>query len=82
MSGRLQYLNPVAEQLTGWTQQEAYNQPVAKIFRMIHQATRQVIQDPVEEALTKRQTIRLETHVMLMTRGGRALLIETSSSTD
>ncbi|MEJ1958438.1 MAG: PAS domain S-box protein [Nitrosomonadales bacterium] len=49
---RVTLLNPLAEQLTGWTLKEANGRPVEEVFRIINQETRQPSVIPVLETLT------------------------------
>ncbi len=79
-AGLVQYLNPVAEQLTGWTQAAAYNQPISQVFQIIHQATYQPADNPVEQALRDRQAVRLDGYTTLVARGGHRLSIENSAA--
>ena len=47
--GRVTLLNPLAEQLTGWTQAQAIGRPVDEIFHIINQETRQPATIPVRK---------------------------------
>lgn len=42
--GRVEYLNPIAEQYTGWHTDEARGRPISEIFRVIDERTGQVVQ--------------------------------------
>src|SRR5262249_12521836 len=44
--GRVTFLNPVAESLTGWTQQESAGVPLAMVFRVINERSRKPVEDP------------------------------------
>ena len=79
-AGLVQYLNPVAEQLTGWPQAAAHNQPISEVFKIIHQATYQPTSNPVEQALRARQAVRLNSYTTLVTRDGHKLSIENSAA--
>lgn len=79
-AGLVQYLNPVAEQLTRWTQAAAHNQPISKVFKIIHQATHQSAGSPVEQALRDRQAVGLNSYTTLVTRDGHKLSIENSAA--
>ena len=78
--GLVQYLNPIAEQLTGWTQAAAHNQPISEVFKIIHQATNQPTDNLVDQALRTRQAVRLDGYTLLVTRHGRKLPIENSAA--
>ena len=68
--GRVTLLNPLAEQLTGWTQTEAANRPVDEIFHIINQKTRQPSTIPVKEALARGTMQGLSIHTVLIARDG------------
>lgn len=67
---RVTRLNPVAEQLTGWTQSEAAGLPVGDVFRIINKETRQPVAIPVVAALARGTTQGLANHTVLIARGG------------
>jgi two-component system sensor histidine kinase EvgS len=69
-AGRVTRLNPGAEQLTGWTQQEAVGRPVGEIFRIINQETRLPAAIPVIETLAKGVMQGLANHTVLIARDG------------
>jgi PAS domain S-box-containing protein len=67
---RVTLLNPLAEQLTGWTQVQAIGRPVDEIFRIINQETRQPAAVPVMETLTHGTIQGLANHTVLIARDG------------
>ncbi len=67
---RVTFINPVAEQLTGWTQVEAYGRSVAEIFHIIHQKTRQTVSIPIMDALEHGTIQGLANHTVLIARDG------------
>ena len=48
---RVTFLNPVAEALTGWPQAEATGRPLAEVFHIINEETRQPVEDPAAKVL-------------------------------
>lgn len=68
--GRVTLLNPLAEQLTGWTQAEAAGRPVEEIFRIINEKTRQPAANPVTETLANGTMPVMEAHTTLVARAG------------
>lgn len=68
--GQVMLLNPLAEQLTGWTQTEAYGRPVDDIFNIINKETRQHAIIPVKEALEHSSIQGLANHTVLIARDG------------
>jgi diguanylate cyclase (GGDEF)-like protein/PAS domain S-box-containing protein len=51
MFGNIEYLNPVAEQLTGWAAEQARNLPVSRVYKLMDEATGQIIENAVHTAL-------------------------------
>ena len=67
---RVTRLNPVAEQLTGWTQVQAIGHPVDEIFHIVNQETRQPAAIPVMETLAHGTIQGLANHTLLIARDG------------
>jgi PAS domain S-box-containing protein len=68
--GRVALLNPLAEQLTGWTQAEAANRSVEEIFRIINKETRLSATVPVMATLANGTIQGLANHTVLIARNG------------
>ena len=75
---RVTLLNPLAEQLTGWTQAQATGRPVDDIFHIINQETRQPAAIPVMETLAQGTIQGLANHTMLIARDGSECAIADS----
>jgi PAS domain S-box-containing protein len=67
---RVTLLNPLAEQLTGWTQAEATGRMVDEIFHIINQETRQPATIPVMETLAHGTIQGLANHTVVIARDG------------
>lgn len=79
--GRVIYLNPVAEKLTGWRQSEVIDQPIGEVFLIFDGRTGERIDnDPVTRALATGQVALLEDHTRLNARDGRQFAIEDSAA--
>jgi len=68
--GRVTLLNPLAEQLTGWTQAEACGRPVGEIFIIINKETRHPATIPVMETLAHGTIQGLANHTVVIARNG------------
>jgi PAS domain S-box-containing protein len=68
--GRVSFLNPLAQQLTGWTLKEALGHAVDEIFHIVNQETRKPATLPVKETLAKGTTQGLANHTVLIARNG------------
>jgi PAS domain S-box-containing protein len=77
-AGRVTLLNPVAEQLTGWTQAAAAQRPVDEVFHIISQETRQPAVIPVQETLAHGTIQGLANHTVLVAQDGRECAIADS----
>ncbi|MFP7755930.1 PAS domain S-box protein [Thermodesulfobacteriota bacterium B35] len=75
MEGNVVLVNRVAEQLTGWSQEEAAGHPLAEIFRLVHRDTGERLPCPARTILGKKQRIEQEEHGILTCRNGRKHLI-------
>jgi len=68
--GRVTRMNPVAEQLTGWSLEEAQGQTVKTVFPIVHATTREVIENPIDKVLTTGETVYLSNHTTLLAKNG------------
>ena len=73
--GRITFLNPAAERLTGWQNSEAVGQPLTEVFRIINEQTRQPMADPVKKVLESGQVMGQANHTLLVARDGREIAI-------
>ena len=79
-SGKVTYLNLVAEAMTGWRREEAIGKPLAEIFRIIDGATRKPAPDPMEMAVEQDRTVGLTVNCVLIRRDGFESAIEDSAA--
>ncbi len=76
--GRVTLLNPIAERLTGWSQTDALEHPVADIFHIINQQTRQPALIPVAATLAQGVIHGLANDTVLISRDGSECAIADS----
>ena len=72
----VQYVNPVAEALTGWKSNEAVGKPISKIFNIISANTGKFIMNPVKSSLSEYVTKDIGVNSLLMSRDGIQRTIE------
>jgi len=80
VQGRVEYLNPIAEALTGWKLREARGLPLSTVCSMQDEATRQPIADPVARVLRDDATVRVTSNVVLLRRDGMEIAIDQSAA--
>ena len=78
--GCVNYVNPVAESLTGWDTREANGLPVAAIFRLINETDREAVENPVVRCLREARVIGLSDHTVLLNRRGQEIAIQNSAA--
>jgi len=78
--GRVELLNSVAEQLTGWTQAEAAQQPISDVFLIVDEASRELMENPVDAVLRTQRAVSLANHAILLRRGGGEIQIDDSGA--
>ncbi|WP_372523957.1 EAL domain-containing protein, partial [Sulfuricaulis sp.] len=69
-----------AEQLTGWSQPEARDQPLPDVFRIVDEVTRKPAINPVALCLEEGSVVSLANAVVLISRQGNEYAIEDSSA--
>ena len=77
-TGRVELVNPVAEGLTGWTQEGARGRYLTEVFPIINEETRDPVGDPVTRALKEGMVVGLANHTVLIARDGKEIPIADS----
>ena len=78
--GTITLLNPLAESLTGWTEQHAVGQPIRTVFHIINEFTRERCEDPVAKVIAGEQTVGLANNTLLVRRDGTEIVIADSGA--
>jgi len=68
MDGKIDYMNIVAEQGTGWDLEEAHGKAMSEVFRIVDEKTLQSTPDPVKLCLEEGRTIMLPGYLLLIHR--------------
>ncbi|HVO87692.1 MAG TPA: EAL domain-containing protein [Casimicrobiaceae bacterium] len=76
--GRIEFLNPVAERLTGWSTTDAQGRAVGEVFAIVDEATDAPVPDPVERAMREAITVESDRNIVLMARDGEPIAIDQS----
>jgi len=78
--GRIQFLNPIAQQLTGWNQQDAFGKQFEDVFNIINEYTREKSESPIKNVFEKEETIELANNTLLISKNGKEIPIEDTAS--
>ena len=78
--GRITFLNPVAERVTGWSMAEASGQPFEKVFHIVNEHTGAPVEHPVAKVLETGGIVGLANHTVLITRDGQSIPIDDSGA--
>jgi two-component system sensor histidine kinase/response regulator len=73
---RVSFLNPAAEALTGWPLADADGRPLAEVFNIINEQSRQPVEDPAAKVLRLGTVVGLANHTVLVARDGRETPID------
>ncbi|TVR67205.1 MAG: PAS domain S-box protein [Spirochaetaceae bacterium] len=69
--GRVEFMNVVAEDLTGWTLNEAAGRPISEVFYLVDEVNGSPIEHPVRKVLRERTIKKLTNHAELIARDDR-----------
>ena len=76
----VEYLNPTAEELTGWKFEEAQGKPISEIFRGFHEETCEPQENPLTHAIRRARAIKSVRPTLLIKRDGNEMYIESTAS--
>ncbi|MBF0413845.1 MAG: EAL domain-containing protein [Desulfamplus sp.] len=80
IDGNVTYLNLVAENMTGWSRDEALGQPLSEVFKIIDGATHQEAVNPAKRAIDEDRIVELSADSVLIRRDGFESPIEDSAA--
>jgi len=78
--GKVTFLNPVAEMMTGWKTAEAAGRPLENVFDIINEETREPAINPVAKVLREGTVVGLANHTALIAKDGTQTSIEDSAA--
>jgi diguanylate cyclase (GGDEF)-like protein/PAS domain S-box-containing protein len=79
-AGRIDYLNPVAERLTGWPVDEARGKPIGQVLQLIDESTRKPVAYTLDRVLQAGETSVPSDRNVLVNRRGEELAIQDTAS--
>ncbi len=80
VGGHVRLMNPVAEELTGWSAEEARGESLEKIFNIVNEETRKPVENPVDRVVQEGVVVGLANHTVLIARDGTERTIADSGA--
>lgn len=80
VDGLVTFMNPVAEELTGWNTDEALGRPIQEVFAITNEQTGAVVENPIERVLVEGVIVGLANHTVLHAKTGVVWPIEDSGA--
>jgi len=79
-TGRVIFLNPIAERLTGWSQTEAYRKPLTEVFHIVNETTGKREKNPYEKVMETEDPVSLDDHTLLIHKDGHPIPVDNSAA--
>jgi PAS domain S-box-containing protein len=79
-AGRIEFMNTVAERLTGWSNAEARGAPVGGVFRCVTEPDGVEAPSPIDRAIEEEKTVSLAGNVSLISKDGRRIPLDESAA--
>ena len=79
-AGRVQCMNRVAEQLTGWTREDAVGMAIEQVFHIVDELSEDAFENPVRKCLRLNQTVAVSNRSALISRTGHRIAIEDTAA--
>lgn len=78
--GKIQFLNPMAAQLSGWDEMEALGRPFSEIFQLVSASAREPLGDVIENVLRTQRSFAMSDDLVLISHDGEESLIQLSAA--
>ena len=74
-NGRVTFINPIGEKITGWKASEAIGKRLLEVFVIVDEFTRKPCENPVEKVLKTGESVELSNHTLLIARDAREIIL-------
>ncbi|HZS46991.1 MAG TPA: PAS domain S-box protein [Blastocatellia bacterium] len=79
-SGKITFVNPIAENLLGWRQEQLIGHPLTEHFALVNEYTRKAVENPISKVIEEGRIVGLANHTILVAEDGREFFIEDSAA--
>ncbi len=80
LSGRVTWMNPAGERLTGWETGQAEGRPITVVMDLLHEETRRTAPNPVFAAIRERRSTGMLDDTVLLRKDGTLIAVEDAAS--
>jgi PAS domain S-box-containing protein len=80
VQGRVEFMNPIAQHLTGWKLSDASKRNCKEVFRIVNEDTRRTVENPVTRVLAEGTVVGLANHTLLISADGTECPIDDSGA--
>jgi diguanylate cyclase (GGDEF)-like protein/PAS domain S-box-containing protein len=80
MEGQITYLNQMAQNISGWNQEDAYLKPFEEIFDLRNAVNGKIVSNPIKKVLKTGKTIELADNTVLLNKQGDLIPIADSAA--
>jgi diguanylate cyclase (GGDEF)-like protein/PAS domain S-box-containing protein len=78
--GVIDYVNPVAEALSGWRLEDSQGRAIEEVFRAFHEETCEPLENPLAVAIRRTRSIKSVRPMLLIRRDGNEIYVESTAS--
>ncbi len=79
-TGRINFMNGVAERMTGWQLSEAEGRSLDDVFQIMNEQTRETVPTPVDKVIETGGVVGMANHTVLRSKDGREIPIDDSAA--
>src|SRR5215471_1833259 len=80
VAGRVSFMNEIAQNLTGWTFDDAARRPLGEVFNIVDEQTRGAVENPALRAMREGVIVGLGNHTLLIAKDGTEIPIDDSGA--
>ncbi|MCF8257139.1 MAG: PAS domain S-box protein [Flavobacteriales bacterium] len=80
LEGRVTMVNPVAEALIGWKEEDAVGRPLTEVYDTVHQVTREKLPSSVDVVLSTARVVHLSNNTTLIAKDGSEYIISSNGA--
>lgn len=77
---KIQFMNPIAQQLTGWSQKDAFGEMIENVFCIVNEYTGLVTENPIKAVFETAEIVQVANHTLLISKDGTERAIEDTAA--